>query len=65
MLTLSRRKGERIVIEGGIEIEVLKTGSGRVRLGVHAPREVRVRRGELVKREQRESQTAAVEEKVA
>jgi len=48
MLCLSRYAGQTIEIEGGIEIEVLKISGNQVRLGVRAPREIQVLRGELV-----------------
>ena len=47
MLVLSRRKDEAIVIDGQIEIEVLKVSGNTVRLGIKAPRHVKVLRGEL------------------
>ena len=50
MLTLTRRPGERIVIGDGIEIEVLAVHGGRARLGIRAPRETSVVRGELLDR---------------
>jgi len=48
MLTLTRRIGERIVIGNDVEVVILSTRGGRVRIGVSAPREVPVYRGELV-----------------
>lgn len=48
MLTLTRRVGERIAIGNDVEIEVVAVQGGRVRLGIHAPKELRVYRGELV-----------------
>ena len=47
MLVLSRRIAETIVIDGNIEIEVLKIKGNTVRLGIKAPRDVKVLRGEL------------------
>ena len=47
MLVLSRRKEESIVIDGHIQIEVLRVKGNMVRLGIRAPREVKVLRGEL------------------
>ena len=47
MLVLSRKKNETIVLDGNIEIEVLQVKGNSVRLGIKAPREVRVLRGEL------------------
>lgn len=50
MLVLTRRKGESIVINigGGIEVTVIETGSGSVRLGVIAPRDIDVWRKEIL-----------------
>ena len=48
MLCLSRYTGQTIEIEGGIEIEVLKISGNQVRLGIRAPKEIQVLRGELV-----------------
>lgn len=48
MLVLSRKVGERIIIGQGIEISVVDVRGGRVRLGIEAPREVGIRRQELL-----------------
>jgi carbon storage regulator len=47
MLVLSRKSGEAIHIGPGIRVSVLDIKGGRVRLGLSAPREVSIRRGEL------------------
>lgn len=47
MLVLSRKKNETIVIDGNIQIEVLKIKGNTVRLGIKAPAEIKVLRGEL------------------
>ncbi|MBI2896544.1 MAG: carbon storage regulator CsrA [Deltaproteobacteria bacterium] len=60
MLTLTRRCGERIAIGTSIEITVLDVSGGRVRLGISAPRETPVHRGEVVERIERENQRAVV-----
>ena len=44
MLVLSRKIGERIFIEPGIEIAIVDVRGGRVRIGVEAPEEIRIRR---------------------
>jgi carbon storage regulator len=44
MLVLSRKIGERIFIEPGIEIAVVEVRGGRVRIGIEAPDDVRIRR---------------------
>jgi carbon storage regulator len=47
MLVLSRKQGERIVVGGNIEIIITEVSGNRVRIGVSAPAEVPIRRGEL------------------
>lgn len=47
MLVLSRKVGEKIIIEGGITVTVLATTGSRVRLGIVAPPEVFIRRNEV------------------
>lgn len=47
MLVLSRKKNESIVIDGGIVIEVLQISREQIRIGVTAPAEIKVLRGEL------------------
>lgn len=48
MLVLTRRVGETIMVGDDIEVEVLEVRPGIVRLGVRAPKNVRVLRSELV-----------------
>ena len=48
MLVLSRKPKEQIVIDDNIIITVVQSSSGRVRLGVEAPKGVRVMRAELL-----------------
>ena len=47
MLVLSRKVGERIVIDECIEIQVCAVGRNTVKIGIAAPREVSIRREEL------------------
>ena len=47
MLVLSRRRKEKLVIGAGIEIVVLQISSDGVKLGVTAPEDVPIYRGEL------------------
>ena len=47
MLVLSRKIGEKVVIDGNIVVEVIKIHGNRITLGIEAPSEVRIRRGEL------------------
>ncbi len=50
MLVLSRKQTQKIILDGRIEVTVVKCGKGRVRLGISAPADVSVRRGELESR---------------
>jgi carbon storage regulator len=47
MLVLSRKAGEKIVINKDIEITVTHIKNGRVRIGIAAPQDVNIRRAEL------------------
>lgn len=48
MLVLSRRVGERLVIGDGIVVTVIEVRGDGVRLGIDAPRSVRVHRAEVL-----------------
>ena len=52
MLVLTRKIGESIVIDGGITITVVAVEPGRIRLGISAPRDVRIDREEVYRRRQ-------------
>ena len=47
MLVLSRKMGEKLVIDGNITIEVVKIQGNRITLGIQAPSDVKILRGEL------------------
>lgn len=47
MLVLSRKEGERLVIGNDIVVTVTKISGNRITLGIDAPRDVRITRGEL------------------
>ena len=47
MLVLTRGTGQTVVLDGRITIVVLASRGGVVRLGIEAPADVGVRRGEL------------------
>lgn len=48
MLVLTRKVGETVVIGGGITLTVLEIRNDGIRLGIDAPREVDVHRGEVL-----------------
>ncbi len=50
MLVLTRRVNERIVIGDDIVVTVLEVHGDQVRLGIEAPREVKVFREEVISR---------------
>ncbi|MEP6781953.1 MAG: carbon storage regulator [Gemmatimonadaceae bacterium] len=47
MLILGRRTGDSILIEGGIRIVVVSCDRGGVRLGIEAPSDTKILRGEI------------------
>lgn len=47
MLVLSRKVGERVVIDGRVTVVVTRVVGNRVTLGIDAPSDVHVLRGEL------------------
>ena len=52
MLVLSRRLGEKIVLPGlDVTVQVVSVQGGVVRIGIEAPRDVKVYREEVLERE--------------
>jgi carbon storage regulator len=47
MLVLSRKPNEAIIINGNVRVTVVAVKGDRVRLGIEAPRDVSVDRGEV------------------
>lgn len=47
MLVLTRKPGQRILFSNGIVITVCQTKTGSVRLGIEAPKDVKILREEL------------------
>ena len=50
MLVITRQVGETIIIGDNIEVKVTRVDDGRVRLGITAPRDISVHRGEIYAR---------------
>ena len=61
MLVLSRKQQQQIKIGEQITVTVLRVKGNTVRIGVQAPRDVRVIRGELPKNESSEEVIAEIE----
>lgn len=47
MLVLSRKQGQKVCIGNGIEVTVVSISGNRIQLGIEAPVDIRVLRGEL------------------
>ena len=58
MLVLSRQKDESIMIGDGIRITIVDVRGDKVRLGIDAPKDVKVFRAELYEEIQRQNREA-------
>jgi carbon storage regulator len=47
MLVLTRKVGEKLLIDGGIEVVIVAVDRNKVRIGISAPPDVRVDREEI------------------
>ncbi len=47
MLVLTRRKDESIMIDGNIEIKIVRIADDKVRIGIDAPKNVSIHRKEI------------------
>jgi carbon storage regulator len=47
MLVLSRKCGDKVVIDDQIVVTVTQIGNGKVKIGIEAPKNVSILRGEL------------------
>ena len=61
MLILTRRTGETLMIGEDVTVMVLGVKGNQVRLGINAPKHVRIDREEIRERIERELAAAAVE----
>lgn len=59
MLILSRKLNERIVIGDNVEVSVVEIKGDHVKLGINAPRDVKVYRHEVYQAIQAENKAAA------
>ena len=65
MLVITRKTDESLLIADNIEITVLEISKDKVKIGVSAPRDVKVIRNELVAAQDANRESAEVISKVA
>lgn len=58
MLILTRKKNESIIIEGGIEVQVMEVSDGKVKIGIKAPANVSIHRSEVYEQILKENQAS-------
>ncbi|MDX8392250.1 MAG: carbon storage regulator CsrA [Mariprofundaceae bacterium] len=51
MLILTRKKDETIMIRNDVQVKVLGVSGNQVKIGIDAPREVRILRDELIEQD--------------
>jgi len=59
MLVFTRKKDESLIIGTDIEVTILSIGSGNVKVGINAPRQISVHRQEVYEAIKRENLAAA------
>ena len=64
MLTLSRKKGESLVINNNIEVTILDIRGDQIKLGIAAPKEVPIYRKEIYLEIQQANQSSLAAEGV-
>ena len=58
MLILTRKKGESIVIDDNIEVTILESSDGKIKLGIEAPKNIDIHRKEVHEEIQKENKKA-------
>lgn len=64
MLVLARKKDQSILIGDDIEIVIVDIGDDKVKIGVRAPKTMKVFRKELLQEVEQENKNSAISEKV-
>jgi carbon storage regulator len=65
MLVLGRKVGERILVGDDVVLTVVSAGRDGVRIGIEAPRDVRIHRAEIVDQVAADNRAAAATEGTA
>ena len=47
MLILTRKKGESIVIDDNIQVTIIESSDGKIKLGIEAPKNIDIHRKEV------------------
>ena len=63
MLVLTRKRNETIEVGSSVVVRIVQIKGNKVRIGIEAPPEWRIRRGEVVQRDQAAALEAAVAER--
>ncbi len=64
MLILTRKKDESILIDGKIEIRIIELENGKVKIGIEAPKSVKILRKEIHDEIEHQNKEAAVSKPV-
>jgi len=60
MLILTRRVGEKLIIGDDVTVTILSLKGNQIRVGIDAPRSIKVHREEVFQRIQKERETLSV-----
>ena len=63
MLILTRRVGEKLIIGEDVTVTILSLKGNQIRIGIDAPRSVKVHREEVYERIRKERETLSVVQK--
>ena len=58
MLVLTRKSNERILIGDNVVVTVLRTGPCSIKVGIEAPKDVKILRGEIADKKTKEQVAA-------
>ena len=58
MLVLTRKDDESIIIGKDIEIKIIKTENGKVKIGIEAPKNIEINRKEIFEQIEKENKEA-------
>ena len=64
MLILNRKQGESLIIDDKIEIKILEVSEGKIKIGIEAPKNVKIFRKEVyeeIREENKKASTISVD----